>query len=207
MTHDPTRLATVEQIVNGNSPFETVDTPLGAMERWRAEAMLIGTTSGVESVFKAIRADAAERAARADADQARTALIQHLCAKVDAFQSKLDNLVAQVAAEREARRADEARQAKLDEEPITLPPDLQRSQDPKKIGDDTPTPDGHLHSVAAKGEPSEDPDFEVEDTDNEGDLPKELQKDTPPAPSTYPSFELPKPPVVSQPVSISLNEE
>ena len=68
MTHDPTPLATVEQIVNGNSPFETVDTPLGAMERWRAEAMLIGTTSGVESVFKAIRADAAERAARADAD-------------------------------------------------------------------------------------------------------------------------------------------
>lgn len=53
MTHDPSRLATVEQIMNGNNPFETVDTPLGKMERWRAEAMFIGTTGGIQSVYEA----------------------------------------------------------------------------------------------------------------------------------------------------------
>src|SRR5215471_9092397 len=114
MAHDA-RLPTIEQIMNGNNPFETVSTPLGTMERWRAEAMLIGTTGGMQSVYDAIRADAAAQAARADETEARTALIRHLCAKVDAFGSKLDNLVAQVAAEREARRADEARKAEFDE--------------------------------------------------------------------------------------------
>jgi hypothetical protein len=98
MTHDA-RLPTIEQIMNGNNPFETVSTPLGTMERWRAEAMLIGTTSGALHVFESIRADAAAQAARADEAEARTALIRHLCAKVDAFESKLDNLVAQVAAD------------------------------------------------------------------------------------------------------------
>ena len=47
MTYDPSRLATAEEIVNGSSPFELVDTALGKMERWRAEALIIGTTSGI----------------------------------------------------------------------------------------------------------------------------------------------------------------
>ena len=46
-----------------------------------------------------------------------------------------------------------------------------------------------------------------DDNDGEGDLPKELLEGVPPAPSTYPNLELPKPPVVAQPVSISLNKE
>jgi hypothetical protein len=53
-----------------------------------------------------------------------------------------------------------------------------------------------LHQIAPK-----------EDADNEDDLPTELLEGVPPAPSTYPNQELPKPPVVSQPVSISLNKE
>jgi len=78
MTHTP-HLATIEQIMDGNNPFEIIDTPLGVMERWRAEAMLIGSTSGVQSVFQTIRDDAAAQAARADAAQAQHALIQHVC--------------------------------------------------------------------------------------------------------------------------------
>ena len=78
MAHDA-RLPTIEQIMNRNNPFETVSTPLGTMERWRAEAMLIGSTSGVQSVFQTIRDDAAAQAARADAAQAQHALIQHVC--------------------------------------------------------------------------------------------------------------------------------
>ena len=223
MTHDPSRhssvvanrLATAEQIMNGNNPFEKVDTPLGTMERWRAEAMLIGTTGGMLSVYRTIRADAASQAARADAEQAREALITHVCDQITELSRRFDNLEARLNEAEDARKADEARKAKLDEEPITLPPDLQRSQEPVKIGDDTHQPSGELHSLSSKEEP-EDPDFEFEDdtsrqgsddTDNEGGLPPELTKDTPPAPSTYPNFELPKPPVVSQPVAISLNEE
>jgi hypothetical protein len=75
---------------------------------------------------------------------------------------------------------------------------------PAPIGDDeTHQPGGELHDVAAK-EP--EPDLEIED-DDQGTLPNELQEGVPPAPSTYPNSELPKPPVVSQPVSVSLNQE
>jgi hypothetical protein len=144
---------------------------------------------------------------------ADNALIQHLCAKVDAFESKLDDLVAQVAAEREARRADdEAKEREAAEDPLEDPPDIaefQARNPPSDIVDvdaETHHPGGELHSVSPKEEP-EDPDLEVEGDDDQGDLPEELSKGVAPAPSTYPSFELPKPPVVSQPVSISLNKE
>jgi hypothetical protein len=59
MMHDA-RLPPKEQIMNGNNPFETVSTPLGTMERWRAEAMLIGTTGGIQSFLQTVRNDAAE---------------------------------------------------------------------------------------------------------------------------------------------------
>ena len=105
------RLPTLEQIMNSSSPFETIDTPLGKMERWRAEALIIGSTSGIQDVYRTIRDDATAQAARADEAEARATLIRHLCAKVDAFESKLDNLVAQVAAD--VKRAAPMRLAKL----------------------------------------------------------------------------------------------
>jgi hypothetical protein len=157
MSTDP-RLATIEKIMDGSSPFEKIETPLGTMERWRAEALIIGSTSGIQDVYRTIRDDAASQAARADATEARNALIQHLCAKVDAFESKLDHLVAQVAAEREARRADEARKAAFDQAPLALPPG--DPPDPSVIRDaETHQPGGELHAIAAK-EP--DPDLEIE---------------------------------------------
>src|SRR5262249_18620363 len=188
--------------MNGRNPYEIIETPLGVMERWRAETLIIGTFSGAQRVYADIRADEATFNARADADKARTALIQHLCAKVDAFQSKLDHLVAEVAAEREARRADAARQKKFDEEPLTLPPDIaekQASEPPAKIENDA--------GASKEPDPPLEEDPRSAEDDGEGDLPKELLEGVPPAPSNYPNPELPHPPVVSQPVSISLNEE
>ena len=122
--------------------------------------------------------------------------------------------MAQVAAEREARRADEAAQRKLDEEEIELPPDLGKTPPSRATADDTHQrhPGGELHSVSSKEEP-EDPDFEIEDdmsrqgSDDQGTLPPELLEGVPSASDTYPNSELPKPPVVSQPVAISLNKE
>ena len=205
MTHDP-RYASIEEIMNG-SPFDIVDSPWGHIERWRASTLATGTMGALSSVYDLVRADATAQAARADATEARNALIQHLCSKVDAAHTRLDNIVAELAAEREARRADEARQAKLDEEEIEFPPDLGETPPSRATADDTHQyqPGGELHTLEPSEEP--DPDLEVEDAADQGALPEELSKNVPPAPSTYPNFELPKPPVVAQPVAISLNKE
>ena len=200
MTHDQ-RLATIEQIMNGNNPFETVSTPLGTMERWRAEAMLIGTTGGMQSVYDAIRTDAAAQAARADEAEARTALIRHVCDKIADFEKRFDALEARLAATEERRRADEVRKAKFDEEPLVLPPDISAKQvlaPPAEIGDDTPPPGGELHAIAAKEEPSL-ADSKDRD-DNVGDLPKELEDPPDPVPE-------PRGSVYPQPTAISLNKE
>jgi hypothetical protein len=196
MTHDA-RLPTIEQIMSGHNPFETVSTPLGTMERWRAEAMLIGTTSGAQHVFDAIRADAAAQAARADEAEARATLIRHVSDKIADFEKRFDALEARLAEAEHKRRADEARKAKFDEEPLVLPPDIseyQASAPPSEIGDDTPPPGGELHAIAAKEEPS------LEDADNMGDLPKELEDPPDPVPE-------PRGAVYPQPVAISLNKE
>jgi hypothetical protein len=187
-------------------PFELVDSPWGVIEQWRASTLATGTMGALQSVYDLVRSDSAALAARADATEARNALIEHLCAKVDAFETKLDNLVAQVAAEREARRADEARKATFDEEPLALPPgDPPGASGPsasateKRTTEDnapTHTPSGDLHSVAAKEEPPEE-------TDNMGDLPEEIQL---PKPLSEPEPE-PKGSVQPQPISISLNQE
>jgi hypothetical protein len=210
MTHDP-RLATLEQVMNGNNPFELVTIPpFGAMERWRAETLLIGTTGGIQSVYDTIRADATSQAARADEAEARTALIQHVCDKITDFKKRFDALEARFTAAEDRRRTDEAAQRKLDEEEIELPPDFNRPQDlpPKPISEDAAhAPGGELHSVAAKEEPATElpePPLEVEGAgddmggvrmscrnvptsyvrggpkDNVGDLPKELEDPPPP---------------------------
>ena len=215
MTHDPShRLATAEEIMNGKNPFEKVSTPLGEMERWRAEAMLIGTMGGIRSVYDIIRSDAVEAAARADAEEARTTLIKHVCervdalaARVDAFASELEAFKAKERADAEAAaQAEEERRRQLEEDPLEDPPDIaeyQARNPPSEIEDEEHQPGGELHTVAPKEDP--EPDLEVED--DQGTLPNELQEGVPPAPSNYPNPELPKPPVVSQPVSISLNKE
>jgi hypothetical protein len=215
MTHDPrlrssvAHLPTLEKIMNGNNPFELIDTPLGTMERWRAEAMLIGSTSGIQDVYRTIRDDASAAAARADEAQAQRTLIQHVLDQITEFERRFDAHVARLAEAEDKRRADEARKARFDEEEIELPPDLaarQASSPARKIEDDDThahSPGGELHSVAPKEEPSlsselPEPPLEVEDA--EGDLPPELHDPLDPVPE-------PRGKVVSQPVSISLNEE
>jgi hypothetical protein len=161
MTHDPScRLATAEQIVNGNNPFEKIDTPLGTMERWRAEAMLIGTTSGAQSVLQTIRDDAAELEKKTIAFDAKKSAVLSTVNKLLKFMSRVDQLTTRVEELEAKRKADEAEQRELEEEPLELPPDFDRPQDlpPSKIGDDeTHQPSGELHSIAAKTEEEEEP--------------------------------------------------
>jgi hypothetical protein len=198
MTLDP-HLPTIEEIMKGNNPYEILDTPLGTMERWKAETMFIGTTSGAQHVLADIRADAAEAAARADAEQARSALTAHLCDQITELSRRFDNLEARLNEAEDKRRSDEQAQCKFEEEPLTLPPDIaeyQASTPPAEIGDDTPAPSGELHALGPSKEP--EPELEVEG-DAVGDLPKELEEPPDPVPE-------PKGSVYPQPVSISLNK-
>ena len=224
MTHDQ-RLATIEQIMNGKNPFEKVSTPLGEMERWRAEAMLIGTTGGMQSVLQTIRNDAAELEKKAVALDAKKSAVLSTVNRLLRFMSRVDALTTRVEALEAKRKADEAVQRKLDEEPIELPPDISEKQTlapPAEIGDDTHQPGGELHSIAAKEEEQlPEPPLETEPDaggvplsygnvptsyikgapkDQAGDLPEELEQGLPEPPPE------PRGSVYPQPVSISLNE-
>jgi len=226
MTHDPSRrLATAEEIMNGKNPFERVSTPLGEMERWRAEAMLIGTTGGMQSVLQTIRNDAAELEKKTAALDAKKHAVLSTVNRLLRFMSRVDALTSRVEAFEAKRRADEAQQREFEEEP-TLPPDIHEYQTrtpPAEIGDETHTPGGELHDLPPKDEELPEPP-EPETTldagkvplsygnvpmsyvkgapkDQAGDLPEELEQGLPGLPPE------PRGSVVPQPVSTSLNEQ
>src|SRR5262249_18391313 len=144
------------------------------------------------------------------------------------FMSRVDALTSRVEALEAKRKADEATQREFEEEPLTLPPDIAEYQTrtpPAEIGDETHTPGGELHTVAAKEEdPSSElpePPLETEGDaggvplsygnvptsyvrggpkDQAGDIPKELEQGLPEPPPE------PKGSVYPQPISVSLNK-
>ena len=192
MAHDS---PTLEQVMDGfnRDPREFVDTPLGRMERWCAETMLIGTTKGMLNVYDTIRSDAASQAARADAEQARETLITHVCDQITELARRFDALEARLNEAEDKRRSDEqaAREAEV-EDPLEDPPDIaeyQARNPPTKIGDEEHQPGGELHTLPPKSE----------DHDNIGDLPNELEEPPDPVPE-------PRGHVQPQPISISLNK-
>jgi len=227
MTHDA-RLPTLEEVMNG-SPFDIVDSPWGHIERWRASTLATGTMGALAQVAAIVRNDAAELEKKAVALDAKRTAVLNTVNRLLRFMSRVDKLTSRVEALEAKRKADEAQQHELDQEPIKLPPDLERPQDlpPAKIGDATPSPGGELHSVAPKEEPELDlPELpEVEGAGNDiggvplsygnvplsyvrggpkdqaGDLPEELEQglQEPPPES--------KGSVYPQPTAISLNEE
>src|SRR5262249_7006652 len=228
MTHDPSRrLATAEEIMNGKNPFERVSTPLGEMERWRAEAMLIGTTAGMQSVLQTIRNDAAELEKKTVELDAKKSAVLSTVNRLLRFMSRVDALTSRVEALEAKRKADEATQREFEEEPLTLPPDIHEYQTrtpPSEIGDETHVPGGELHDLPPKDEELPEPPLEPETTsdagkvplsygnvpmsyvkgapkDQAGDLPEELEQGLPEPPPE------PRGSVVPQPVSISLNEQ
>src|SRR5262245_30631536 len=179
MTHDA-RLPSLEEVMNG-SPFDIIDSPWGHIERWRASTLATGTMGALKNVYDIVRADAAEAMARADAEEARTTLIKHVCERVDALAARVDAVTSELETIKAKERADAEAAADAEEErlrqlaqyPREDPPEIseyQARKPPSEIGDDTPAPSGELHEVAAKQEP----EIEDDDTDNIGDLPPEL---------------------------------
>ena len=168
MAHDP-RLPTIEEVMTG-SPFDIIDTPLGTMERWRASTLATGTMGMFQNVYDAIRSDSAALAARADESEARNALIEHLCAKVGEFEQRFNDHEARLAAAEENRRADQAREAEFNEEPLALPPE---PADPTaQDNTNTHEPSGDLHTLAAKEEP---PEPLAEDEELPSELPQQAE--------------------------------
>src|SRR5262249_49231484 len=121
MTYDP-RLPTLEEVMNG-SPFDIIDSPWGHIERWRASTLATGTMGALKNVYDIVREDTAAATARADAEQARNALIKDLCARVDSITARVDALASRFREAEAKRLADAVHKAKFDEEPLTLPPD------------------------------------------------------------------------------------
>jgi hypothetical protein len=198
MTHDPS-LPTLDQfetITNGNNPFELVTIPpFGEIERWRAEAMLIGTTGGIQSVYDAVRADAAAQVARADATEALGTLVKHVCDKISEFERRFDAHVARLAEAEAKRRADENAAREFEEEPLSLPPGDPPGADPV-VAADQPTDD----PPGISKDPGELPEPSLELEDSLGDLPEKLRDLPDPV-------EPPKGKVYPQPIAISLNKE
>ena len=178
MTHNP-HLATLEQIA-AHDPFEIIDTPWGRIEAWRASTMATGTMGALAQVHQIVRNDAAELQEKLVELDAKKHAVLSTINRLVKFMSRVDSLAARIDALEAKRRADEAERERLEEEPLTLPPDLaayQSSAPPKEIGDETHQPGGELHSVAAKSEQEEEPEpasdlpeppLEVEDNDMGG---------------------------------------
>jgi hypothetical protein len=177
MTHDP-RLPSLEQIMNGN-PFELVDSPWGKIEAWRASTLATGTMGALQSVYDLVRSDSAEATARADEAAAQHTLIQHVLDQITEFEKRFDAHVARIAEAEKRARDDAARQARFDEEPVELPPDIsakQTSAPPKNIGDTTHHPSGELHSIDPKEEEQHqssalpEPPVETESDGHDGEV-------------------------------------
>jgi hypothetical protein len=65
------RIPTLEEIMNGNNPYELVDTPFATekMEAWRAQSIATGASGALAAfhrLYEMVRNDAADAAARAD---------------------------------------------------------------------------------------------------------------------------------------------
>jgi hypothetical protein len=218
---------------HNQDPWELINSPWGEMPAWKVSSMAMGAGGALQelhNVCQLVRADSAALAARADEAEARKALIQHLCTKVDEFERRFADHEARLAAAEEQRRADQAREAEFEQEPLALPPEL---DDPPALEDaDTHEPPGDLHSLAAKNEeppeplaedqelPSElpEPPLEMEDARgvplSYGKVPtsyahsKDQVKFALPEPGmTNDARRKPKGGMVSQPTAISLNEQ
>jgi hypothetical protein len=150
----------------GKNPMEIVDTSAGRMERWRADALLVGETSAAtQARHDAVAAinDLEQQKRDLAAGQAALAINRATFdAEKAAFADKAVSLAGRLSVEWDRMQKLRADQERAQEEPLAFPPG-----DPSKLpqpsleleDDATPgphAPGGELHVVAAK----EDPDIE-----------------------------------------------
>jgi hypothetical protein len=160
-------------------PFELIPSPWGVIERWRASTLSTGTMGALAQVCEIVRADAAEAVARADAMEARKALVQRLCDQVAEMQERINTLAEPLEARHRADQEEQERErlAAFEQEPIELPPGTSEVPDEElevlRHPDDTHVPGGELHDVPPKEERLPEPTEE----DQELPEPPELTSD------------------------------
>src|SRR5262249_37822608 len=108
---------------NNQDPWEIIDTPWGEMEAWRASTLATGTMGCLTQVAAIVRNDVAALQEKIVAFDAKKSAVLKTVNKLFNFMSRVDALTSRVGALEAKRKADEAVQRKLDEEPIELPPD------------------------------------------------------------------------------------
>jgi hypothetical protein len=188
------------RLIHPANPFELVDSPWGEIETWRAAALATGTMGCLTEVYSQVRNDAAELTARekehASRADAELSLARSVVAKLDALNTRLTRLEEAQQA-REAKAREDQRQLE-DPEDIELPPGLGEIgeiselplDNPADTSDDTPPPDGHLHSVGPSHDKHKEQLAELEKDDatdeGPGDLPPELLEGAPAPSGDYP---------------------
>jgi hypothetical protein len=187
----------------GKDPIEIVDTAAGQMERWRADALLVGETSALTAISVQVRNDAADIAARQDAREAElNARDDAISARERAHAVNATQFVdfvgkASVLFDRlQKARADAER------EPIAHPPNHRPGDpsDPSKLPEPSLELEGDAIAGTAPGVPSE--------TDSNGEflrLKYSVSTDTDAA--AFPDPELPHPPEFQQPIAAGLDED
>jgi hypothetical protein len=140
----------------GKNPMDLVDTPSGKMERWRADAMLVGETSALTELIKQVHNDAEATIADTVSREAAVSAREQACddrEKAHAISvTRFVDFVGQAAAlfdRIEKQRADAERQAA---EPLAHPPGS-----PLPGEDDAPshTPSGDLHAILPPKDPEQ----------------------------------------------------
>jgi hypothetical protein len=184
----------------GKNPMELVDTPSGKMERWRADALLIGETSALTDLIKQVHSDAVEAIDDIEAREAKCAAREEACA---ARERALGVTAAQVVnfIGRAAALFDKLQEAKADaeREPLAAPPGSPATSSPDDMH---VLPSGELHVIAPKDPeqhlPAEQSALATADELHAGGK-LHLKTPIPLSIDTDHDPELPHPPVTAQP--------
>ena len=193
----------------GKDPFELVDTIAGGprVERWRADAMLLGETSGLLQVRQQIRNDAV---AALDEIEQRERVVAEREARCDQRERRVADAAARVSglADRAAAEWDRVQQARTDQErktkPLAHPPDQPADPPPNQPADPAPgadaEPEPPLHSILAKQ--NLDPvELDAGGTQVSVPLSDVHSRDQ----VEFPDPQLARPPVLQQPVAAGLD--
>ena len=171
---------------------ELIDTPIGRIERWRADAVLTGETSAAQEYMKQFRQQFAQlRADSIDLREAMEEWAKDLTAREEALTRRTQAVVDFGRTAEFYERTEslfKKLKAEAEEGPIPTPP----GDEPPATSDERTAPAGDLHSVEPVHEP------ELEGAEDE-ELPPELTRLQPKEPPE------PRGSVYPQPVAISLN--
>ncbi len=186
-------------------PEETIDTRIGRMERWRADALLLGEVSGLSALRDHVKNDAVAAideveqreqavAARERIADAREQALRATAARLDALAERITeewDRIEQVRADQERER----------NEPLAEPPDpTSKVPEPSlSVGDDR-----HAYATDLPDLPQQDPE-DPEQPDSHGEFLRRTgdQGD----PEQFVNPELPHPPAQQQPTSAGLDME